>query len=400
MRFRSVLPAVVACLLGGPVALRAQAAEPPVPPDAYAVLRPSANPLVKAGSKVPVPTIVWEKVAVRPDHPRLVLTKETVKEFAARLARHPMRSDLNKAVEDRDPLACAYLYQLTGRVAYAKSAIRDLLAGRTRSEAPFSMTTPYVFDWTYEAMSDEERRAAIQRVWGDVSVDRASGWPRCSPYTGYPDDPLPSATPPAQWPPFYNWTFHDQDWARRYAPTLALLVALAGHAPRAAEGVRHYWEYSLKDAVLFLDYLRDGSYWQGYYWSVTNRVQEITRVLQYMRSGCGIDYLDPQKHPYVANMGRWLLYCSDPWAKRVIYNYGDGEMVNFGGRQYMDLLASNYIARDPHVEWLLRRSAPPDLGWFPEVLYHDTTLEARAPMDLPTARVFPGTGLVVMRSGW
>ena len=102
-----------------------------MPPGAYAVVRANDNPLAKAESKVPVPEIVWEKVTVRPDHPRLVLTKENKKQFATRLENHPLRPQFNEAVIARDPIACALLYQLSGVEAYAKSAITELLAGRT-----------------------------------------------------------------------------------------------------------------------------------------------------------------------------------------------------------------------------------------------------------------------------
>jgi len=400
MRLRILILAVVGAFVGVSMQSHAGEAPAPVPPGAYSVIRPGDNPLAKPGGAVPVPEIVWEKVEVRPEHPRLLFTKDTRQALARRLESHPIRPEFNRAVEERDPLACALLYQLTGRKAFARTAIIELLAGRAGEGAPYSLRQPLVFDWTYDAMTDDERRDAIARLWANMSLDRASGWPRCSPYSGYPDDPRPSETPPNQWPRFYNWTFHDQDWARRYSPTLASVLALAGHQPRAAEGVRNYWEYSLKDAVLFMDYLRDGSYWQGYYWSVTHRIYEIVRVLEMMKSACGIDYLDPKKHPYLANFGMWLLYCSDPWRQRTIYNYGDGQMVHFDYRTYNSLLASNSLAADPHVEWLVRRATPPVLNWEMELFYHDHTLTARGPSDLPLARCFPGTGLAVSRSAW
>jgi hypothetical protein len=373
---------------------------PAAPPGTYGVLKPSDNPLVKPGGKIPVPTIVWEEVKVRPDHPRLLFTKETLKALAQRIEQHPSREHFEKAVRDEDPVACALMYQISGRESQAKSAIKKLLEGKTTSPGAYDVAAALVFDWTYDAMTEAERREAIDRVWAAIDVDRQSGWPRCSPYTGYPDDPRPSETPPAQWPRFYNWTFHDQDWARRYAPTLVGLLALAGHKPRALEGVRNYWEYSLKDGAMFLDHLRDGSYWQGYYWQITERVAEIHLLLACMKSACGIDYLDPKTHPYLANMGRWILYCSDPWHERVIYNYGDGEPVLFNQKVYTGLLVSGNLSRDPHVEWLAQRCTPAQRNWFAEIFYHDPIVQPVGPTELPLARAFPGTGLAVMRSAW
>ncbi|HPD13772.1 MAG TPA: heparinase II/III family protein [Planctomycetota bacterium] len=391
--------AALVCALALPGGSALAAGEAP-PPEAYTVVRPADNPLAKKGGAVPVPTITWEKVTVRPDHPRMLFTKETKAALAARIDQSPLRPKFLEAVEQGEPLACALMYQLTGRERYARSAIHSLLAGRITSGTMYQPMS-YVFDWTYDAMTDEERREAIERVWATATVDRASGWPRCSAYSGYPEDPLPSETRPDQWPRFYNWTFHDQDCVRRYSPTLEAVIALAGHKPRAAESVRHYWEYSLKDLALFLDYLRDGSYWQGYYWSVTTRAAEIHRAFALMRSATGIDYLDPKAHPYLANLGRWILYCSDVARRRVIYNYGDGEMVNFDTTRVFPVLAmSADLSKDPRVEWLARQVQPEGADWFTEFFCHDPALPAVGPGDLPPARAFPGTGLAVMRTGW
>jgi len=385
-------PAAVLALVAASV-VSSRGAEPE-PPRPYAVVRPDQNPLVKPGGRVPVPTIEWERLEVRSDHPRLIITKETRDEIIRRFRGHPAQAELLDEVRKGEPLACAFYYQLTGAKSHSRPAIRALLKGKTDWE------TPYIFDWTYDAMTEDERREAIERVWLTVAMDRASGWPRCSAYTGYPDDPRPSETPPDRWPRFYNWTFHDQDWARRYLRTFVSLVAVAGHKPRAAEGVRHYWEYSLKDASMFLDHLGDGSYYQGFYWSVTNRIAAFVRLFEVLNTACGLDRLDPKKHPYLANVGRWILYGADPVRNRVIYNFGDGEMVSFGERVATALLTSNNLARDPHVEWLTAQLDPPGGGWLLDILCRDPAVHPRAPTDLPGARAFPGTGLVVMRSGW
>lgn len=368
---------------------------PPVPANAYAVVRPNENPLVKPNSKIPVPTIVWEKVQVRRDHPRLVFTPENKPMLAKRILAHPQYKLLDNALKGGDPLAAAFMYQLTGRAAYARKAIDTLLEGKAKAAE-----AAYLFDWTYDAMTEAERASAIDRLWAMIAIDRASGWPRCSLFTTYPDDPRPSETPPGQWAAFYNWTYHDQDWARAHAPTFLSLIALAHHKPRAEEGVRNFWEYSLKDAALFLDHLHDGSYWQGYYWWITAKIHQMVVVFDAMRTACGIDYLDADKHPYLANVGRWLLYCSDPSRNLVLFNYGDGHRVKLDTRARLCTLASQRYARDPHVQWFLKTGFPGVSGWYGEILYGDPDVVPRAPTDLVPARAFPGTGLVVMRSSW
>lgn len=400
MRVHSATVLIGALAIAAGASLQAGETGPAVPAGMSRVLRPTDNPLVKPGGVVPVPTIEWEKVTVRPDHPRMLFTKETRDEIAARVDRCKKRQEFLDDVAKGNPLACALMYQVTGRANYAEGAIRELLAGRIPTGTIYAPAT-YVFDWVYDAMTDEQRREAVERVWAVAEVDRASEWPRSSPYAGYPEDPPPSETRPDRWLRFYNWTFHDQDWARRYAPTLEAAVALAGHKPRAAEGVRFYWEYSLKDAVLFLDYLRDGGYWQGYYWSVTTRPAEIYRALALMKTGCGIESLDPKEHPFLANLGRWLLYGADLGKKRIVYNFGDGEMVNFDStRVYPALVVSTNLSKDPRVEWLAQQIEPDGADWFTEVFFHDRTVPAVGPSDLPPARAFPGTGLAVQRSGW
>jgi len=368
---------------------------PPVPDNAYAVVRPGQNPLVKPNSKVPPPTIVWEKVQVRKDHPRLWITRENKAEWVRRAKGHPSYELFQRAVETGDPLALALMYQITGRDAYARKAIEALLDGTAGATH-----APFVFDWTYDAMTEVQRREAVERLWAIIQLDRASGWPRCSKYTSYPVDPRPSQTPPDQWPAFYNWTFHDQDWVRDQAPTFFALIALAHHHPRAEEGVRNFWEYSIKDATLFFDHLRDGSYWQGYYWWITAKIKQTHQMLTAMKTACGIDYTDPIKHPWLANVGRWLLYCSDPWRNRVIFNYGDGEMAPMDPRTRASLLASNSLVRDPRVQWLIDTGCPEARFWDDEILYHDPTVTPVAPSKLPPSRAFPGTNLVVMRSSW
>lgn len=358
----------------------------------YAVIRPGENPLAKPDSKVPVPTIVWERVKVRPDHPRLLFNKDTKPALRRRYRFHPARPAVLADLGNDAPLACAFMYQMTGRASYAEKAMKILLGGGLRG-----LDAALVFDWTYEAMTEAQRGQAVELLWDIVPKDRATGWARCSPYTSYPADPRPSETPPDQWPAFYNWTFHDQDWARDMAGTLYLLIALAGHHPRAEEGVRNYWEYSLKDAALFLDYLRDGSYWQGYYWYVTGKVRHIERVFDVMRTACGIDYLDDGKHPYMGNLGRWLLYCCDTGDRRVLWTYGDGA-DSTAGRAH--LMAANHRARDPYVQWLVDERCERPAQWLDEVLCYDPTLKPRGPSALPTARAFAGTGLAVMRSSW
>ncbi|NQT85985.1 heparinase II/III family protein, partial [bacterium] len=395
MRYSTLM---LAWLVGVLVACApAYAGQAAAPQDAYAVIRADQNPLAKGKTGVPAPDIVWEKVAVRADHPRLLFNKETIGELRKRFPEHDMAEVVEKAALSGDPLANAFMYQMGGDKAMAGSAIKSLLAGQTEG-----WTTAYVFDWTFDAMTEAQRPKAIERAWGQVTRDRASGWPRSSPYTSYPDDSRPSETAPAEWPPFYNWTFHDVDWARRYAPSFMLVVALAGHHPRAAEGVRNYWEYSLKDAQLFLDHLNDGSYWQGCFWSISDRIRNYVIMFQTMKTACGIDYTDPAKHPWLANFGRWLLYCTDIPGRRVAHTYGDGRSVFVGrfSRPKSTLLASNSLAKDPYVAWMLGECMDFQAHWLPEIVFGTPTLIPKSPKALPLGRAFPGTGQAVMRSSW
>ncbi|NQT50932.1 heparinase II/III family protein [bacterium] len=362
------------------------------------VLRPADNPLVKAGAKVAVPTITWERLSVRQDHPRLLFNKDTRPAFREWFANHPAGKAIGKAAkhpQHPDPLAMALLYQMTGQESMARGAIRQLLDGK------MAHMNGYLYDWTYEAMSDSERKQATRLLVSQVRVDRASGWPRVSPYASYPEDPRPSETRPDQWRRFYNWTFHDQDWARRYIQFgyFDRVIALAHHAPRMEESVRNFWEYSIKDATIFYDHLKDGSYYQGEYWTRHNRIEQIIRILRNIKSATGVDYLDPKKHPYLANFGRWLLYCSDPTEKRFIWRYGTSYLTDLRIPRPV-LLATNWLARDPHVAWLTHETNPRPGQWLDELLYFDRSVVAKVPTDLPGGRAFPGNGLAVMRSGW
>jgi hypothetical protein len=376
---------------------RAEAAAPApaAPSDAPATLRAADNPLAKPGGRVPVPTIVWDKIQVRRDHPRLLFNKETLPAFRDWFASHPINKVIGEAAsKQHDPLAMALLYQMTGDEPQARGAIKKLLDGSAAE------VNAYIYDWTYDAMTDSDREQATRILVAGVRVDRASGWPRVSPYSAYPEDPRPSETPPDQWRPFYNWTFHDQDWARRYVMYgyLDRMIALAHHAPRMEESVRNYWEYSLKDVTLYYDYLADGSYYQGDYWHVQDRIEDIIRIFWTMRTATGVDYLDPKAHPYLAHFGRWLLYGSDPTLKRMIWRYGDAFQCLMPRSA---LLATNRLARDPYVSWLTLQVAPTQGHWLTELVFHDPTVAPKSPdADLPPARAFPGNGLAVMRSGW
>ena len=359
------------------------------------IIRPADNPLAKPGGRVPVPTIVFDDVRVREDHPRLLMNKDSLEAMRQRYLRHRLRASIAKQAQGGDPLAGSLLYQLSGRRSYGDGAIRKLLDGAVSQNY-----VAYVFDWAIDGASDAQREEAIRTLENAIFVDRSTGWPRCSPYKGFPDDPRPSETSPEEWLDFYNWTFHDQDWCRAYGQLFARMIALAHHAPRMAEGVRNYWEYSLLDVALFYDHLRDGSYYQGEYWSVTNRIEEIIRTFTHVKTATGLDYLDHERHPYLGNVGRWMLYCSDHGKMQMIWKYGESTTRPLIRSA---LLASNSLARDPYVAWLVNRTEVPGIGgagWLREVLYYDTTLVAKRPGNLHPSRAFPGHGLVVMRSGW
>jgi len=339
--------------------------------------------------------IEWEKVIVRPEHPRLFITPENLEDHRKRLnPAHPAWQQLQNKAKMGEPAETALLYLMTGQNSYAKQVATNL-----RKKSPDWTEYSLAFDWAFFGWD-----AVTQQEMIDLFAERfgfhKEGFPAINQYTDL-NQKLPSQLPKSQWPGYYNWTFHSEDWAdgsrtsEKYSP----YFALAGHVDRASKGVQRIWEMSFKDATLFLSYLGDGSYWEGGYWAFRAKLEKIAAVFRVLSSATQLDFLG-YDFPYLHNVGYFLIYQTDIATKRLVAPYGDdGNFLSDEWKVRYGLLAINAIAKNPYYQYYLDFFTQPTAA-LKEALYYDPRIKARPLNELPLSRYFDGTRLLLFRSGW
>lgn len=100
--------------------------------------------------------------------------------------------------------------------------------------------------------------------------------------------------------------------------------------------------------------------------------------------------------PFFRNTPYYALYTNPPYAGHS--PFGDGQNGRPGKGRGMLMYWFSTLTRDPYVRWYpeAQRSGPG--GNVLGVVLWDPSLQAKAPTDLPQARLFDGVGLVAMHS--
>ena len=173
-----------------------------------------------------------------------------------------------------------------------------------------------------------------------------------------------------------------------------------GFLGEAAIAFYHEWE----EAAEYLDYITriywgvypawgkdDGGWNEGPgYWNAY--MSFALHFVLALREGTGIDLA---QRPFFNNTPYYGLYMTPPHGQ--MSPFGDG--AEWRPRRHGSLIYwFSTLNRDPVIRWFAEESgAGPGTGVL-GVLLKDDSIEARAPADLPTSRVFEGAGLVALRT--
>lgn len=275
----------------------------------------------------------------------------------------------------------AFGYLITGDRKYADAAKHHILhlttwdpsgpsSFRYNDEAamPIILSVSRAYDWIYDSFTPEERRKVVDmmRTRGTEVYNHLRGMP-------YEADP-------------YN------SHATRVLKFLGQeSISFLGEFPEAAE----WFEYlTTIFACVYPPWGgTDGSYHEGpSYWSwYFGWALEFADAL---RSATGIDLHDK---PFFRNTGYWALYCATPYSRMV--PFGDGNSGGIGVAQKTNLYRLSTVYKDPYLRWyadsVTGSKLPNSLMMY---LWHDDSVTAKAPTDLPPSRAFPDAGVAAMHS--
>ena len=178
-----------------------------------------------------------------------------------------------------------------------------------------------------------------------------------------------------------------------------MAVAFAGAIPEAAEWLRYFAYVATANFPAFGR--SDGSWSEGgrYYTVSTNK---HIYPLWGLAAALGLNF---PAHPFYVNTGYFKFYSNPPWDKMLVFGDGHNQPVGGSDARLMGTFASLY--RNPDFAWYARAAGREDSGErgvsTQSFLTYDRGLlgELAGAADigrLPLARVFPDTGLAVLRT--
>ena len=285
--------------------------------------------------------------------------------------------------ETRPPMdameRAALAYLLTGDEAAGAEAKRRILhffswdpqgsTGYFHNDEPamwVMMRGVRAYDWTYDVFTEEER-ALVEQSMRTRAADMYRHLLRR---------------------PFENNPFESH--AGR----------TIGFLGEAAIAFFHEWE----EAPEYLDYITriywgvypawardDGGWNEGpLYWDAY--MGFALHFVLALREATGIDLA---QRPFFANTPYYRLYLAPPHSQ--MSPFGDG--TEWRPRRPGSLMYwFSTLNRDPVLRWYAEAAGAGPGSSVLGVLLRDDAIGARSPVDLPTARLFPGVGLAVMRT--
>ncbi len=274
---------------------------------------------------------------------------------------------------------CAKAYILTGDERFGQEARRRLMHYMTWDpEGPTSvsnndeaamdivMRCPRTYDWIWDLLTEQERETC-RRVLAQ-RLQQVNDLHRRMPFTSRPYSSHPG---------------------RMIGFIIEGSIIFAHEVPEA----REWLDYTLR--LLWSVYpawgTPDGgwaegpSYWRAY----ISMLQPVVLLLD----NVGVPF---KNKPFCRNNGWFGLYAVPIGGK--MRPFGDGHEGTVGRGDGTVLYRWSTLYRNPYWRWYAQQlgagpgTAPGQFG------FYDPTLEARAPTDIPQARVFPGIGIVAMHS--
>ena len=136
----------------------------------------------------------------------------------------------------------------------------------------------------------------------------------------------------------------------------------------------------------------DGGWQEGPgYWS--SYMSFALHFVAALREATGIDLM---KKPFFRNTPYYALYTAPPYNEQS--PFGDGQASRPGPGLRSVLYAFSSLLEDPHLRWYAEAAGYRPGADLLSLATYDPSLAAKAPVDLPGARVFPAAGLVSMHA--
>jgi len=275
--------------------------------------------------------------------------------------------------------SCAKAYILTGDERFGQEARRRLLhymtwdpdgptSVRNNDEAAMDivMRGPRTYDWIHDLLSAEER-ATCERVLGR-RVAQVNELHRRMPFTSRPYSSHPGR--------MIGFVIEDS-------------IILAHAVPEA----REWLDYTLR--LLWSVYPAwgnpDGGWAEGPgYWNAyIGMLQPVVLLLD----GIGVPFKDK---PFCRENGWFGLYAVPAGGK--MRPFGDGHEGSVGRGDGEVIYRWSTLHRSPYWRWYAEQLGAGPGAAVGEFGFLDPTLEAKAPDDIPQARVFPDIGVAALHS--
>jgi hypothetical protein len=275
---------------------------------------------------------------------------------------------------------CALAYLITGERDLGLEAKRRILhffswdpEGPTSffayDEPPMwvMMRGTRAYDWTYDLFSSEERA----KVEGNMKARALQFLKRLE---SLPFESVPFESHAGRLPGFLGECaisfIHEWPEARGWLEYATLLYATSYPAWGGDDGG---WQ-------------EGPGYWSSY-------MSFALHFVAALREAAGIDLM---KKPFFRNTPYYGLYTAPPYGEHS--PFGDGQGSRPGPRLASVLYAFSSLLKDPYLRWYAEAAGYRPGADVLSLATYDSSVSAKAPVDLPGSRVFPAVGLVSMHA--
>jgi len=352
------------------------------------------------------------------EHPRIFINSETLNTYQERVKKlnyYPLEA-VKVLAEKGNIVNLAFLYLMyeKDKPAAARQCAdrvikilmeKDSLSNDSRFIGQDIAKMCLAFDWTYNAMTDDERKIIIEKLSRLSGIDKRAGDIR----KGLKQK---------------GETFHREEWSFDSYNAWPE-IALAYHNPNADFIYKARWNYDwyLGDAARMYAYAADGTPFEGYYYGADGAEWFLA-----LKSATGINLIDGE-FGWCKNAAYHVLYRLDLERKREILHHGVA-LGAAGCVSYREGTVAWKIIKwlgrtlplafdDPYVKWVVRKEIPisewilttvgfggmGELKPIADILFDDLNsieveLGKASYEDIPLARFFPGGNEAYMRTGW
>jgi hypothetical protein len=347
---------------------------------------------------------------VRKDHPRIYFNRDSLPELRERVKTHPAYPHLLKHAEAGNALACAFVFQITGKMKYAEKALSIFKEGVWKGKNSFHV--PLVFDWCYDAIPDDEKEEITKKfayaALNITSVEKGLNEPMTYRRKRFK---LLSVICPM---------------GKRKLPYPHAMVALSHHWPDAHVDAMNCWHpdsSTLSDLLARDCWSRDGSAYNFPYRGPSSAwIDKWINHYACFTSATGINLFD--ENSWMMNINNrlyWIMYTTS-FDRKTYLNIHGGHHHNSSNTGPIHLPSINNkgaglhmynIIKNPHYQWFLKHIVYPDTTMVERfqrsprklielILFWDPNVPEIKPDNIPYGRFLPPgeTQQAVFRSGF